>query len=207
MSLNLYVEADIFKKLPTFLDNIQHEALPKANRRALNRSLTTLKKNITQKTRLHYKLKAGELKRDFLRSYPAKGNDIRMHEAKLIVSGRPVSLLRFLPKGKRKPVDQKGKSVRQRRPLRVEIKPGVKKATRYFVQKGTGGKNVVFARKEGRKKNGRAVIAKQSAPGLPFLFKRVKSITLRSTLMALRQYERDFERDFDFFVRKAMSKL
>ncbi len=207
MTLKFEIQADILKKIPLFLNDVQKQALPKANRAALNRSLITLRNEMARRTKKHYKLKTGELKRDYLTPIKAHGNNVYQQTATLKVSGRPISLIRFLTKAKRSPVSQKGKSIKQRRPLKIEIKPGSSRSTKLFVQKGKGGKTHVFRRQTGKKKGGKEVMAKQSAPGLTSLYDQVKSIRLQSSRVAYIQYKKEFDRQFRFFVNKAEGRL
>jgi hypothetical protein len=162
---------------------------------------------MAKNTMKHYKLKKKELKDSYFTMFRARGNRVEQQVATLKVSGRPISLIRFIPKGKRKPADQKGKSIKQRRPLRIEIRPGNKKKTKLFIQKGKGGMTHVFRRKEGKKKGGKEVLAKQSAPALPELYSKVKSIRLQASITALRQYNKEFARQFKFLVNKAENKM
>jgi hypothetical protein len=164
MALDFEIETAPFKKIPIFLDDIKNKAFPVANRNALNRSLTTLRENMAKNTMKHYKLKKKELKDSYFTMFRARGNRVEQQVATLKVSGRPISLIRFIPKGKRKPADQKGKSIKQRRPLRIEIRPGNKKKTKLFIQKGKGGMTHVFRRKEGKNKAGRKFLQNKARP-------------------------------------------
>lgn len=207
MSLEFEIETDALKRIPMFLNEVQEKALPKANRNALNRSLVTLRKEMVSRTRKHYKLKAGEIRKDYMKSFRASGSMVSSQMATLKISGRPISLIRFLTKSSRRPQNQKGKSIKQRRALRIEVKPGNKRKTKLFVQKGKGGNMQVFRRQTGKKKNNKEVLAKQSAPGLGELYSKVKSIRQQSSLIALRTYRKEFDRQFKFFVDKAMGRL
>lgn len=205
MSLKFEIQMDALARVPLFLNDVQSKALPKANRNALNRSLTTLRNEINNRVRLNYKLKKSDLNKKYLFNLKARGNMVSQQVATLNVSGKAISLINFVPKAKRKPVNQRGIPVKRRRPLRIEIRPGDKRKTKLFVQKGKGGNLHVFRRNEDAKKP--KGLMKQSAPSLPELFDKVKSIRLQSSKEALKTYRKEFDRQFDFFVKKAEGRL
>jgi hypothetical protein len=192
-----------FRKIEKHLSYAGKKAAPKANRRALNRSLTTLRNSLLDNIRLHYRVQKKETKDGFFTSKNASGNNPNKQMAKLTVSGRAISLIRFLSKARRKPLKQKGIKVSKRKPLRLQVKPGanttLKKA---FIAQGRNNNWQVFRRRTGRTKNGKEVIARQSAPSLPKLFERVKSIRNISEANARKTYVKEFDRQFKFFLEK-----
>lgn len=194
------IEVDL-DQVKVFLNEVKTRALVRATRKSMNRSLSALQTRANKKAREHRKLKAREIKKDFFNLKKAKGNHLHRIEAELGVSGRPMSLLRFVV-GQKEPRRQKGIPMRSRRKVQVEVRPGRKvKLDSAFIAKGKGGKNQVFRRRT----KSRAPIVKQSVPALSTLFAR-KKIETPLRLFARRHFLKEFGRTFDFELNKLNKK-
>lgn len=204
---------DFLKTIPKYVSDIRQRAVPMANRRAINRALIFARKLTIKRTQMHYKLTRQELVgsgkkgiKGFLNIRNARGNNLKQQEGSLDISGRPISMLRFLPPSKRKTQKQKGVSPKRRQKLRVEITPGQKKLhPKDFVQKGKGGQLLVFRRMTGKKKGDKEKLAAQKVPSIPLALKKHKSLDLITRMTNLR-YQKNFQREFDFFVNKLSKK-
>ena len=108
-----------------FLTVFSKKELVRAHRRALNRTATGLRKEATIAIKKELRLKSGNIKAKRLRVRKATGSRFEQLEAALEFSGDPVPMIEFV-RGSKKPRDQKGKPVKRRRLISVEIKPGKK---------------------------------------------------------------------------------
>jgi len=135
MSLDIQIN-DSFKQMNRFITKLEVDVVRKSIRQAINKSILSVRTLTNEEIRKRIKLKKGELNKRNLRVTKARGNIIDSMEAKVNVSGRPVSLIRLV-RGPRKPAPQKGIAVSKRKKIRVEIRPGkVLKRPRSFIVKG-----------------------------------------------------------------------
>jgi hypothetical protein len=167
MSLDIRIDHDIEKVIDQF-KSLKKNAIPKATRRALNKTLDKSRTRMNQEFREKRKIKIGELRKQFQRVNRAKGNRITRMVAEVIPSIKAVSLIRFVV-GKKEPRRQAGISVRRRRLIRTEVRPGKKlKRAHLFIARGRGGKFQVFQRMGSK----RAPIGKRSVPSFARLYLR-----------------------------------
>jgi len=196
-------------RIPKFLKNIKNKNVPKANRRAANTALIYARKLTIKRVQISYKLKRQDLVRSskkglagFLSIVKMRGNRLEGQEGLLNISGRPVNMTRFLPPGKRKPISQKGKTMKGRGKLKFEIKPGQKKTHPHdFVQRGKNGNMLVFRRQKGKKKGKREKLAAQKVPSIPVVLEKTESIEIIRRMTGVR-YARNFTRQLNFLINK-----
>ncbi len=121
-----------FDYLETFLalDKLQNKDLVQGTRKAMNRTLLTLRQESINKITDKIKIKPKTLREKHIALSKAQGGSIEALEASIDFSSDPVPLIEFV-KGSKDVIQQKGIPVKRRRKLRVEITPGKK-----FVMKG-----------------------------------------------------------------------
>jgi hypothetical protein len=163
------------KKVDASLAKLRKQQIVKATRQAVNKTVTSVRTFTARKLRTQRNLKVGEIKKAFMKLFKAKGNTIDKLNAKIEISGRSVSLIRYVT-GKKEPRAQKGIAVKKRKDLKAKIKPGKSvKIKSAFIAKGTGGKYHVFRRMDNKRRkrpDQKGPIAKQSTSALSIIFER-----------------------------------
>jgi len=137
---------DNFLDVAAAFEELNTNQLVSATRRALNRTLLTLRKTSIEEITKRVKIKPKSLRDRYIMLQKAGGGALNSLEAALVFSGEPVPLLEFV-KGSKQPIEQKGIPVKRRKKLRAEITPGKR-----FVVKGAFIQRVrslqVFKRKD-----------------------------------------------------------
>jgi hypothetical protein len=196
MSLDIRIDHEI-GKLTEFLTDIKTKALPAATRKALNKTLDLARTQMNKDFRQERKIKIGELKKKFQRVKKARGNAITRMVAEVIPSMRRPSLIRFVV-GQKTPRSQKGISVRRRRALRTQVRPGRKiKRKHLFIARGKGGAYQVFQRMRSK----RFPIGKRSVPSFAHVF-RTTGMGRRLESFAKKKWPVEWSRAIEFQMRK-----
>lgn len=178
-------------RVDVFLDNLKTKALVQATRGAMNRSLSMLVTRAGRIARDNRKLKLKEIKNDFFKIKRAKGNSLGELDASLEISGRPMSLIRFVV-GDKSPRPQAGIPVAKRKRVKVEVKPGTRAIRAHaFIAQGKGGNFQVFTRK------GQGRFNKQSVPSLASVFAK-DEIHVPLEKFAQEQFLSEFDRLFTY---------
>lgn len=128
--LSITIE-DNFLDLAEAFNELGTNQLIAASRRALNRTLLTLRKSSIEEITKKLKIKPKTLREKHLRLQRASGGSFNSLEAAILFSNDPIPLLEFV-KGSRSPIEQKGIPVKRRKKTRAEISPG----KRFVVNKG-----------------------------------------------------------------------
>jgi hypothetical protein len=200
MSLDIRIDHDI-ENLKQFMSGIKLKALPKATRKALNKTLDLTRTRMNREFRDERKIKIGELKKRFQKVNRARGNRIAQMIAEVIPSIRSVSLIKFVV-GKKEPRRQSGISVRRRRLLRTEVRPGKKlKRAKLFIARGRGGNYQVFQRMRSK----RFPIGKRAVPSFAKLFKRT-GMGKRLEAFAGKKWPVEWTRAIEFEMNKIKTK-
>lgn len=184
-----------------FLDDFKTKALVNAARMSMNKTVSAMRTQANRMAREVRKLKASELNQDYFKVQKAFGSDLSRMEASLEVSGRPMSLIRFVS-GSQSPSPQLGIPVKQRQPVRVEVSPGRKVTLRTaFIAQGKSGNFHVFKRKGAL----RMPIAKQSAPSLAHTFEK-EPFRTQLEKFGQQRLGTEFETAFNFQIEKIQRK-
>lgn len=203
------VTDNVFKDMQKRLERLNHKALPKANKRAINRSLIAIRKDSIKDIQKFYKLKRGDL----VKSGNALGSAIALRKAsgtslgfmfgEVKFSNKPINMLKFVS-GKKAPRDQKGVSPKRRRKIKVEVTPGQKKTKQLdFIQRGKNGKMFVFRRRKGTVKNGKEVLAAQKIPSLSVALQKLGRLR-RIQATAAQKYARNLRSEIRFAINKEL---
>ena len=202
------IEIDItssFIALEKALTNFKKNEVVMATRRALNRTVISVRKESGIEIKSNYSgLKAGEIKRDYMRLRKAKGNTLKALEGAVSFSSKPVSMIRMV-KGSKQPRAQKGKKVANRTPVRAQIKRGktfvMKKAFIARVNAGGGkdGNTHVF------KRDGKRLI-KQSLPSVGIMLDKEGKLK-RIGADGQRFFEKTLSRELEFRMKRIQAKL
>jgi len=200
MSVKVTVTTNL-DQVTDFLDDFKLKALVGATRKAMNRSVMALRTQANRIVREERKLKQGEINKDYFKLKKASGRDLASMSASLEVSGKPVSLIRFVI-GNRKVQSTKGIAVSARPEVKVEVKPGRRVIRRTaFIATGKSGNVHVFTRM-GKERH---PIKKQSTPALSVLLSREKhKMALES--FAQQHFAKEFQHTFQWEVERLTRK-
>lgn len=159
MGLRISIQHD-FLRLAEAFSELDAKAIVAASKRALNRTLLTLRKESIKEITQKIRVKPAELRSRYIRLEKA-GQGANVLEAALVFSGESLHLLKFV-RGNKEPIKQAGISVKRRRKLRVEITPGKAFVLKGgFIQKANSAQ--VFRRGKGRG------LIRQTAPSIGFM--------------------------------------
>ena len=188
---NFFEVLDAFKELDT-------NAILSAARRALNRTIVTVRKESFVEIKRHVKVKSGELRKDYTWLEKAKGGGVDSVEAAVHFSRAPLPLLLFV-KGSKTPIQQKGIRVKARRRLTVEIQPGKKlKIQSGFIQRVKSLQ--VFKRKSS------GGLAKQGTPSVAHIV-LTKGIGPRLAQLAQERLNVNVLKELDYQLGKARARI
>lgn len=192
-------------KLPLLLRIIHEDAVVKAVRRTMNRSIEAMATKAKDQVREHYPLAAGKIKKDYFRVKRATGNSLDVLEADLRVSTKPVSLISL--SRRKTPYRQKGVKVANRAVLKPIALAGggiIRLPRRAFIAqaKGTQGSGEsfqIFVRGKTKTSKGKVKLHKKAAPSLYKLLQKEK------LMEPLRKYAGDkftetFRSNFNFYL-------
>lgn len=120
-----------FEALGKAFEELGASQIISASRRAMNRTLLTLRKTSIGLITERIRIKPKELRSKYIWLERARGGNFLSLEAAIVFSGMSIPLLEFV-RGSREPIQQKGIPVKRRKKTRAEITPG----KRFVVKKG-----------------------------------------------------------------------
>jgi hypothetical protein len=197
MGLKMEISSNFLDVAQAFSSELSTREIVSAAKRAINKSLVTMRKEslgmITEKV----KVKPSELRKRFIELERAGSHGSEL-EGALAFSKEPLHLLRFV-KGSKDPIEQKGIPVKRRRKLRVEIAPGQRILLKHaFIQ--TANSPQVFKRGAGGK------LKRQSAPSIGFMVEE-RSLGERIAAMGQDRLVDVLLQEMEFQVLKAQGKV
>ena len=156
MSLDIEITSTLLDAAKMF-DGLNPREVGKSARRAINRTLLTLRKESLKQIPEHLKIKPKTLRDRYIRLNKAQGGN--NYEGSIDFSSEPIPMIEFV-RGSKDPIKQKGIKVKRRKKLRVEITPGKRFVLRRgFIQRVLS--KQVFKRPEGKEG-----FKKQSTPSV-----------------------------------------
>jgi hypothetical protein len=202
------IKLDILSNLDEmdiWLNATTSKMVPKALKRALQRSGKTLVTESQRRIRQQRNLKARDIKQKFFKVTKRLGKNPEKMEVVLAVADEPLKLSIFL-RGTTRPRSQKGIKVSKRKGLRIKIKPGrAKRVKGAFIAKGPkSGKYEVFKRMK-TKGSDRGPLALQSAPSL-HLFFIDSAFRRRIEKIVGAKLQKEFQQQFLHLLNKAGPK-
>lgn len=151
MSLKIDITTNLQAMEVAFADIKRHH-LAQAHFRALNRAALHMRTLSVGLIRSRFNIKASTLKKEHIRLHVARKASISKMQASVSYNEAGIRLIEFL-KGQKKIDNQKGKSVKRRRKLKVMITPGKVRTLRgAFIQRGKG-KIGIFKKQRGNRKD------------------------------------------------------
>lgn len=172
MSLRIKITSN-HKEVERYLRTFRKDVVGAATRKSMNFAVVKTEKEAIKQTQKYYRLTKRILKRKFFSIKKAAGKDLNKLVAEVVIYSGPVPLFLFV-RGPGHPRSQKGRLIRQRPLLKIEIKPGAPKLVRRLFAKTQTpkGKLVGTVGVATRLKKGSYPIRRQSAPALPVLFRK-----------------------------------
>lgn len=161
MSIEIKISDDLGKAAAD-IAAFNHDIIPKAARRALNRAATAMGKESTKLVPKEMRIRPGMIRERYMRLRKVRQMALQGMSAEAAYSAAAIPLIEFV-RGSKDPIRQAGIKVKNRKPLRVEIRPGKRFILkRAFIQKVVS--KQVFKR-PGKGKE----FKKQGAPSIGFL--------------------------------------
>lgn len=192
MTIEIKIQ-DELNKAAMEIDYMNHDAIPRAAKNAINRAVVTMRKESTQRIPKEMRLRPTNLKERYIRLRKAMGTSIAGLEGEVAYLTEPVPLLEFV-RGSKDAIEQKGIRVKDRRKLRVEIRPGKRfMLKRAFIQRAHSKQVFKGSRRKGFKK--------QSAPSVGYvvLYRRMHLAIAQAGLDA---FAKNFNSDLAFRLSK-----
>lgn len=204
MSISLKLDTDAINKTANFLNKVHREAIPKAMRVSIKKTIPTYKKAAVDEVFKRYKLRKGAIGRLMKTKTITRGKDIDTYFGVVDIKKKTINLIEFV-KGSKKPRAQGGIPVGKRKGIKIEIKRGnvIRGRDRFIVR--TKGRNSVFRRFADAKSTGRGKqrtgrpMKRQSVPSPTKIFKELKVRTPMSNEIG-KKFQKQFEHQLNFFI-------
>lgn len=193
MSIKIDITNDLAKAAAE-VDFLNHDIIPKAAKAAINRAVTSMRKESTKLIPKEIRLKSTNLKERYIRLKKAQGSVISGLVGEIAYLDEPVPLIEFV-RGSKAPIKQAGIKIRQRRKLRIEIRPGKRFVLRRaFIQKVNT--TQVFKRVPKGKD-----FKKQGAPSVGFVVMK-RNIHLEIAKAGQLSFQKNFTSELAFRLSK-----
>lgn len=150
MSIRIQIDTN-FEDIAEAFSGLSKNDFIQGTRRAINRTLLTIRKIAIEELRKKVNLKPSVLRSSrYTQIKNAKGGSIGTLEGFMLFDNNSIPLLEFV-KGPKSPRSQKGRKIKDRPKLKYEIRPGkVLSSKTAFVQKGGFSTQVFKRNKFGR---------------------------------------------------------
>lgn len=196
MSIEIKISDDLMKAAKE-VDYLNHDIIPKAAKTAINRAVVSMRKESTKLIPKEIRLKPTNLKERYIRMKKAQGSVLAGLVGEIAYLDDPVPLLEFV-RGSRDPAKQAGIRIKDRKPLRVEIRPGKRFVLkRAFIQK------VVTKQVFKRTPKGKD-FKKQSSPSVGFVV-LYRTMHLRIADVGHASFQKNFQSELAFRLSKRVS--
>jgi hypothetical protein len=190
VSINIRID-DNFLDVAEAFKELGPKELVAAGRRALNRTIVTVRKTAMDEIRQKRRIKPSTLREKHIWLEKAGGGMFNALSASVVFSSKPIPMLEFV-RGRKSPTPQKGIKVARRKKVRVEIVPGRRQILKNaFIQHVRSLQ--VFKRPKGQdnfKYQGTRSIGSLAMSGdIKPIILDVAETTLKANLLAEMQYQ------------------
>jgi hypothetical protein len=193
-------------KLGQLIFKEEKKVVFQAAKRAITRAIASTQKEAVSEIRKHLKMRPTEIKGKYLSSWGARGSNLDALIGRLTFSGKSISMIHFAV-GPKQPKAQAGIAVAARKPLKVEITPGKRRATKLFILNTRSGVHV-FARGKGHTKSGSGLVRKQSVMSLAHLVQNNNGdIIDKLKSHASERIAIEYEREHSYALEQLKNKL
>ena len=193
---------DAFDELDVWVKDVKTTVIRQATRRALTRASRTTLKEVVKAIKLERNMKPSEIKRKGTKLFKdLSGKDPFKYSATVRVSARSISMINFV-RGSKTPKSSKGKKVKRRRKVRLQVKPGITRTERHaFIVRMPNGKAHVMKRSDSKS----FPIKRQSVPGVAKLFSEEPLKTNIQNRVG-KQLQKEFVSNLRFYIKRSIDK-
>lgn len=198
--MKISIKENLLDAYATF-DDLKKSQIHSAARRAINRTLVTVRKESVGIVKKGLRIKSSVLKSYISIQKPNQKKFYNM-QGSLTYQSRGLALIDFV-RGQKKATPMKGVKVKKRRKVKVEITPG-KKITlnKAFISK-TASKGLQVMKGTGKSQ----VLKMQTAPSLgALLMSRKKNVGVEIQTLARQRFNIEFRRDLMARINGLISK-
>lgn len=188
----------------TAFSQLKRTEISRAAKRAINRTLTTLRKESVPVIQQEIKIKSSVLK-TYMTIEKAEGRGFANLSGALVFQSRGLALIDFV-RGSKAPTKQKGIKVSRRKKVKVEVKPGRTYVVRGgFIANSQSRGLQVFK----RTKANRAHLLMQTTPSLGQLLLRDTKNKIAATLQTrgAQLFQKNFNEDLSFRVSDTFKRM
>lgn len=194
MSFKIDIKENIMEAYNAF-DKLKRSEVSKAARRAINRTLVTIRKESVIEIKKDLRIKSSVLKNQYIWIEKPRGKGLNDLGGSVVYQSKGLALIDFL-RGTKAVTPQKGIPIKRRKKVRVEITPGKK-----FIVKGgfitkTASKGLQIMK--GSKTN-RSHLMMQTAPALgTLLLNDKKRIGAKLQSRSAEIFQENFSRELNY---------
>jgi hypothetical protein len=203
MSFKIELKNNIQEAFNTF-DQLKRGEVAKAARRAINRTLVTLRKDSVQIIKKDLRIQSSLLKSKYIFIDKARGKGLSDLSGSVVYQSRGLQLIDFI-RGTKAPTPMKGIPVKRRKKVRAEVTPG----KRFVVTGGfvsmTASKGLQIMKRD-KKTKGHLLM--QTAPSLgSLLLNEKKKIGATLQGRGAEVFQKNFISELNYRLESMLSKV
>lgn len=203
MSFKIDIKENIMEAYNAF-DKLKRSEVSKAARRAINRTLVTLRKESIQTIKKDLRIQSSVLKNKYIWIDKPRGKGLKDLGGAVVFQSRGLQLIDFL-RGTKAATEQKGIPFRRRKKVRAEVTPG----KRFVVSGGfiakTSSKGLQIMKRD---KNTKGHLLMQTAPSLgSLLLNEKKKIGATLQSRGAQIFQDNFARELNYRLQSLSDKI
>lgn len=193
MSFKIDIKENIMEAYNAF-DKLKRSEVSKAARRAINRTLVTIRKESVIEIKKDLRIKSSVLKNQYIWIEKPRGKGLKDLGGAVVYQSKGLALIDFL-RGTKAVTQQKGIPAKRRKKVRVEITPGKK----FIVKGGFITQTVSKGLQIMKKGKDRSHLMMQTAPALgTLLLNDKKKIGARLQAKGAQTFQENFSRELNY---------
>lgn len=203
MAFKVQIQDNIREAFHSF-DQLKRSEIKNAARRAISRTLTTLRKESVITIKKELRISSSLLKNKYIFIDRVSGKRLNEIQGSVVYQSRGLNLIDFV-KGTKAVTPQKGVKVKRRKKVRVEITPGKRfiVAGGFITQTASKGLQVM---KRDSKVNGHLLM--QTGPSLgALLLNEKKRVGARLQAQGLEIFNKNFQHELKFRLNKMLNSV
>ncbi len=202
MSFKVEIQDNLIEGFQVF-DKLRKTEVFRAARTAINRTLTTLRKDSVIEIKKEMRIQSSVLKNKYIWLDKAKGKSLNSLSGSVVYQSRGLQLIDFL-RGTKAITQQKGIPIKRRKKVRVEVTPGKRFVVAGgFIQKTTSKGLQIM---KGGKVKGHMKM--QTAPSLgALLLNEKKKLGARLQTRGAEVFQKNFIRELEYRTQRLLSKI
>lgn len=202
MSIRIDVKDNIIEAYQAF-DNLKRSEIHKAARRAINRTLVTVRKEAVGIIKEDIRIKSSVLKAKYIWIQKPTQKNFGDMRGDVVFSSKGIALVEFI-RGSKSVTSQKGLKIKNRKKVRVEVTPGKRVVVQgAFLQK-TSSKGLQILKRDS-KTLGHTLM--QSAPSVGALLLSPRRETGKKiTTVASATFQKNFQYELNYRMTRLIEK-